>query len=157
MHAPDSGCVTVESVFTDPGLCVPNLKGPVSAAADNDIPLHLRRPHASSVSHQRPQTPPSAGVPHLSTKQMLTTRSDFRLCSFSHLESVVVWTRDDSVIAELEASDDVVVVTLEDLLVVQAWSSSPVVLDLVLPHKPELRKYKHIWLRRECTFQQQNR
>ena len=62
-------------------------------------------------------------------------------CSLAYLECVIVWSRYNSVSAELETGDHVIVVTFENSRR-SNWNNSPVHLDVVLTHVAGL-KNKH--------------
>ena len=55
MHASDGRCVAVERMQTLAGFCVPYFERSICTTTDNDVPLHLRRPNTSRVTHQGPQ------------------------------------------------------------------------------------------------------
>ena len=63
-----------------------------------------------------------------------------RLFVKSYLQSVVVWARDNPIIAELKASDNVVVVAFENFLMVHTWPRSPIAFNSVLPHETKLQE-----------------
>ncbi len=58
VHAAHGGGVSVERVQALARLGVPHFQRAVRAAADDDVALHLRRPDAARVTHQRPQALP---------------------------------------------------------------------------------------------------
>lgn len=73
VHAAHGGRVAVECVCAGARLSVPHLERTVGAAADDNAAGHLRRPDASRVTHQRPQTLQLLTVHNLFTNGYVNT------------------------------------------------------------------------------------
>lgn len=138
MHTPNSRGMSVKRVNTTSAIGIPHFQRTVRTSADYRAAGHLRRPHASSVSHQRPQT--LQHPTNMSRFQLSHQESNYlsrrRRPNF---QSIVVRTADYPVAAKLKTRYHMVVVSFEHF----RWPNrlaTPIHFDRLLSHIRSLKR-----------------